>query len=38
VEQALDNFAAADKQLPPEVVQSMHQLWESEIMSDPLPW
>jgi aryl-alcohol dehydrogenase-like predicted oxidoreductase len=37
-EQALDNFAAADKQLAPEVVQSMYQLWEREIMSDPLPW
>lgn len=38
VEQALDNFAAADKQLSPEVVQSMFELWEREIMSDPLPW
>lgn len=38
VEQALDNFAAADKQLSPEVVQSMVELWEHEIMSDPLPW
>jgi len=38
VEQALDNFAAADKQLSPDVVQSMIQLWEREIMSDPLPW
>jgi aryl-alcohol dehydrogenase-like predicted oxidoreductase len=38
VEQALDNFAAADMQLSPEVVQSMVQLWEREIMSDPLPW
>ena len=38
VEQALDNFGAADNQLSPEVVQSMVQLWESEIMSDPLPW
>jgi aryl-alcohol dehydrogenase-like predicted oxidoreductase len=38
VEQALDNFAAADKQLSPKVIQSMVQLWESEIMSDPLPW
>ena len=37
-EQALDNFAAADKQLSPEVVQSMYNLWEREIMSDPLPW
>lgn len=38
VEQALDNFAAADKQLSPQVVQSMAALWEREIMSDPLPW
>ena len=38
VEQALDNFAAADTQLSPEVVQSMYELWQSEIMSDPLPW
>jgi aryl-alcohol dehydrogenase-like predicted oxidoreductase len=38
VEQALDNFAAAEKQLSPEVVQSMVHLWEREIMSDPLPW
>lgn len=38
VEQALDNFAAAEKQLSPQVVQSMYELWEREIMSDPLPW
>ncbi len=38
VEQALDNFAAADNQLRPEVVQSIVELWEREIMSDPLPW
>lgn len=38
VEQALDNFAAADKQLSPEVVQSMYKLWEHEIQADPLPW
>ena len=38
VEQALDNFAAAQKQLSPDVVQSIYQLWEREIMSDPLPW
>ncbi len=38
VEQALDNFAAADKQLAPEIIQSMYQLWQHEIMSDPLPW
>ena len=38
VEQALDNFAAADKQLNSEVVQSIVDLWERELMSDPLPW
>jgi aryl-alcohol dehydrogenase-like predicted oxidoreductase len=38
VEQALDNFAAADKRLSPEVVQSMYDLWEREIQADPLPW
>ncbi len=38
VEQALDNFAAADKQLSPEVVRSMRDLWAKEIESDPLPW
>lgn len=37
-EQALDNFAATDKQLSTEVVQAMYNLWEREIMSDPLPW
>jgi aryl-alcohol dehydrogenase-like predicted oxidoreductase len=38
VEQALDNFAAAEEQLSPDVVQAMKKLWEREIMSDPLPW
>jgi aryl-alcohol dehydrogenase-like predicted oxidoreductase len=38
VEQALDNFAAADKKLPPEVVQAIHDLWKREIESEPLPW
>ena len=38
VEQALDNFAAADQQLAPEVVQAMRDLWAREIESDPLPW
>lgn len=37
-EQALDNFAAAEKQLSPEVVQAIYDLWESEIQADPLPW
>ena len=38
VEQALDNFAAADTQLRSEVIQAMYDLWESEIQADPLPW
>jgi aryl-alcohol dehydrogenase-like predicted oxidoreductase len=38
VEQALDNFAAADKQLSAETVQAMRDLWTKEIESDPLPW
>jgi aryl-alcohol dehydrogenase-like predicted oxidoreductase len=38
VEQALDNFAAADKQLSPETVQAMRDLWRREIEADPLPW
>jgi len=38
VQQALDNFAAADGQLSPEVVQSIHTLWEQRIKGDPLPW
>jgi diketogulonate reductase-like aldo/keto reductase len=38
VEQALDNFAAADKQLSAEVVQAIHDLWMREIQSDdPTP-
>jgi aryl-alcohol dehydrogenase-like predicted oxidoreductase len=38
VEQALDNFAAADKQLGADVVQSIHAFWEHELKDDPLPW
>ncbi len=38
VQQALDNFAAADRRLPPEVVQSIRDLWERELKADPLPW
>jgi aryl-alcohol dehydrogenase-like predicted oxidoreductase len=38
VEQALENFAAAEKQLSTEVVQSIYDLWEREIESEPLPW
>jgi aryl-alcohol dehydrogenase-like predicted oxidoreductase len=36
--QALDNFAAADKQLSADTVQAMRDLWTREIESDPLPW
>ncbi|MCL4268707.1 MAG: aldo/keto reductase [Anaerolineales bacterium] len=38
VEQALDNFAAADKHLSAETVQAMRALWTNEIESNPLPW
>lgn len=38
VAQALDNFAAAEKQLPEESVQAIYKLWETEIESNPLPW
>jgi aryl-alcohol dehydrogenase-like predicted oxidoreductase len=38
VDQALDNFAAADRQLSPEVVQAIYDLWEREIRAEPLPW
>jgi aryl-alcohol dehydrogenase-like predicted oxidoreductase len=38
VGQALANFAAADKELSPETVQAMRDLWTNEIESDPLPW
>jgi aryl-alcohol dehydrogenase-like predicted oxidoreductase len=38
VAQALDNFAAADQQLPADVVRAIDALWEREIQADPLPW
>jgi aryl-alcohol dehydrogenase-like predicted oxidoreductase len=38
VEQALDNIAAADGRLNPDVVQAMYALWERELKGDPLPW
>jgi aryl-alcohol dehydrogenase-like predicted oxidoreductase len=38
VEQALDNFAAAEKQLDPQAVQAIRDLWDREIAADPLPW
>lgn len=38
VAQARDNFAAAEQRLSPEVVQAIHNLWESDIAGDPLPW
>ena len=38
VAQALENSAAADKQLNPDVFQALYALWEGEIMNDPFPW
>jgi len=38
VEQALDNFAAAEDQLSPDVVQSIYTFWEGELKDNPLPW
>ncbi len=38
VEQALDNFAAAENQLSAETVQAMRDLWTNEIEGNPLPW
>lgn len=38
VEQALDNFAAAEKQLSAETVQAMRELWTREVEGNPLPW
>jgi aryl-alcohol dehydrogenase-like predicted oxidoreductase len=38
VEQALDNFAAAENELSPETVQSIRDLWTREIEDNPLPW
>jgi aryl-alcohol dehydrogenase-like predicted oxidoreductase len=38
VAQALDNFAAAEKQLSTETVQAMRELWTREIEGNPLPW
>ena len=38
VEQALDNFAAAEKQLSAETVQAMRELWTRAIEGNPLPW
>lgn len=38
VEQALDNFAAAERRLPDEVVAAIDDLWERELRDNPLPW
>jgi aryl-alcohol dehydrogenase-like predicted oxidoreductase len=38
VEQALDNFAAAERQLPEATVSAIHALWERELKGNPLPW
>lgn len=37
-EQVRDNAAAAVAELPTEVVQFLHSLWERELKDDPLPW
>lgn len=38
VEQALDNFAAAERRLPDDAVRAIDALWERDIAHDPLPW
>jgi aryl-alcohol dehydrogenase-like predicted oxidoreductase len=38
VEQALDNFAAANSRLPADVVRAIDGLWEGELKDNPLPW
>jgi aryl-alcohol dehydrogenase-like predicted oxidoreductase len=38
VEQALDNFAAANSRLPDDVVRAIDRLWETELKDNPLPW
>ena len=38
VEQALDNFAAAEDQLSPATVQAIYSFWEGALKDDPLPW
>jgi len=38
VAQALDNFAAADSQLPPDVVAAIDALWDDDLKNNPLPW
>ncbi|GAC1395414.1 MAG: aldo/keto reductase [Chloroflexota bacterium] len=38
VEQARDNFAAADEELPAGVVQAIHALWQRELQEAPLGW
>lgn len=38
VDQALDNFAAANNRLPADVVRAIDALWEHELKDNPLPW
>lgn len=38
VEQALDNFAAANSQLPADVVAAIDSLWDDDLQGNPLPW
>jgi aryl-alcohol dehydrogenase-like predicted oxidoreductase len=38
VEQALDNFAAANNRPPADVVRAIDGLWKGELNDKPLPW
>jgi len=38
VEQALDNFAAAEDRLSPETIQAIYSFWVGALKDDPLPW
>jgi aryl-alcohol dehydrogenase-like predicted oxidoreductase len=38
VEQALDNFAAADNRLPDDVVRAIDAMWDGDLRDNPLPW
>jgi aryl-alcohol dehydrogenase-like predicted oxidoreductase len=38
VEQALDNFAAANNRLPDDVVRAIDAMWDGELRDNPLPW
>jgi aryl-alcohol dehydrogenase-like predicted oxidoreductase len=38
VEQLLENLAAADGSLPPEVIMQMAALWDGDLRTNQLPW